>query len=330
MTPDFRISGLSAAANDRVLSLTVNDNAGIEGDNCSIVLDDRDYKLEWPPKGHRIQVYMGYKETGLELMGMYEIDQVRHKESQAANMEIAANAQYHLNSNIKNPITQPWDEMTLGAIVSALAGRNGYAATVHPALAGLFYDHLDQTEESDAHLLTRLADFHNAYAKYQDGKLLFYPRGETLGAVTVERNTQKQWTPLGFITVESSISATINTRNEYNSVKAEWHDTHSNERRVEIIGSGEPQHEIRHTHESKERAMQAASAKLDALNRGTGKIDSLVIPGDARVRAEMDLIVTGFRPEITSLKWIVESATHSLSSGGYKTTIKAQQDAKGL
>lgn len=46
------------------------------------------------------------------------------------------------------------------------------------SLAGIHVTHLDQTEEPDLHLLTRLAREHGAVAKPVAGFLVFVPRGE--------------------------------------------------------------------------------------------------------------------------------------------------------
>jgi len=329
MRPQVEISGLSAAANDRLLSVSLTDNAGIEGDSVSITLDDRDYKLEWPPKGKQITVKMGYKETGLVKMGDFEIDQVRHKESQAATLEITANAQKHKTSNIKQTVTQPWDEKPLQQIVSTIAGRNGYAPDVHPDLASIYFPHLDQTEEGDIHFLTRIAEQYDAYCKLQDGKLLFYPRDETLGTVTVERSSAKQWTPQGWKTIESSLSFSVNTRHEYKSVKAYWQNEHENQRVYEGVPQSlpEPVHELRKTYESKEKALEAANSKFKELARNTGTVENLQIPGDPMVRAEMDLVLVGFRPEACSIPWVIKTATHVIDNGGYKTTVKAEVEA---
>ena len=72
--------------------------------------------------------------------------------------------------------------------------------------------------------------------------------------------------------------------------------------------------------------MKAAN-KLKQLGRGTGKC-SLSIPGDPKVRAEMDLILVMFRPELCALSpWIITQATHTFDSSGYKTKISAEVNA---
>lgn len=324
MRPIFKITGLSDAANDRVLSINIQDNAGIEGDNVTITLDDRDYEMTWIPPGTRIDVFLGYDKTGLVHMGHYEVDEAQHKESQAAQVVIKGNAQYHSEkSGIKKPVTQPWDEQSLASIVGAIAARNGYGAEIDPEVAAFYYDHLDQDQESDIHFLSRLAEKHDCYVKLQDGKLLFMSRERTTGAVTVEKNTQTQWTDVGWRTIGTDLSATVNLRQKYNSVRTHWIDKESNECVYEVAGSGEPQFDVRRSYEHRGQAKMAAEKKLKRLARGEGQIDSLSLPGDPNIRAEMELSLVGFRPEICAMQWITTRVTHSYDNGGYKTSLSA-------
>ncbi len=312
MRPDFLITGLSANANDRLLSITVTDEAGIKSDAVKISLDDRDYKLATPPTGQRIKVFLGYKETGLTDMGLFEIDEVSFQESPVKMMEMSARGQFHENSNIKQPRTQPWDEQTLGGIISAIAGRNGYTPDIDGTLAGIWYDHVDQTEESDIHFASRLAEQYDAYAKLADGKLLFKPRGKTNGSITVIN------------TDSTHITGRLNRRNKYKSVKAWWHDPHKANRKSEVTSDEEPQFEIRHTFESKEKAALAAAAKFEQLQRGTGEITQLTIPGNPAAKAEMDLITQGFRPDLNKT-WVITSVTHTWTDSGATSSIKAEE-----
>lgn len=322
MKPIFKISGLSSAANDRMLSISLNDNAGTEGDNVTITLDDRDYKLEFPPRGLKIQVYLGYEETGLVLMGEFEIDEVQHKESQAASMVIKANSQKHTNSEIKVPRTEFFDEMTISQIVGEIAGRNGYASDVGD-VGDFYYDHIEYVGKSDIAFLTELAEKHDAYVKLQDGKLIFRARSDTLGLVTLERNTMQQWVGVGYKSVVASLSFTFNARQEYKSVRCCWRDRESNELRYTTIGEGEPVFDNMREFETKQAAEMHAGKKLKRLNRGEGRIDSLDVPGNPNVRAAMELALVGFRPEVCDKEWVIESCTHTFDSGGYRLSIQA-------
>jgi len=329
MRPAFYVTGLSAAANDRVTNITLTDSAGVQSDEVSIRLDDRDYALALPPHGQVIQVQLGYAETGLVNMGTFEVDDVSGKSAQARTVLIKAKAQAHVNSDVKAPKTQPWDEKTLGEIVGAIAMRNGYIPEVDPSLAGIWYDHLDQSHESDTHFLTRIAQKHDAYSKFQDGKLLFKPRQITNGLVTVVEGNMVQQSAGGARTVATEVSWTLSRRSDYQSVRASWKDRDKGEHRYEVVGSGEPQFDMKHVYENKGLAREAAHSKLKELLRGTGTVDSVSFPGDPYVRAEMTLVLQGMRPEICGVDWVVVEARHVMDgSSGYKTTAKLERELK--
>ncbi|MCV6637008.1 contractile injection system protein, VgrG/Pvc8 family [Candidatus Albibeggiatoa sp. nov. NOAA] len=324
MTPIAIISGLSAAANDRLISVSVVDNAGIESDTASIKLDDRDYKLEWPSKGLEITIQLGYKETGTVNMGIFEIDKITY--SDAANtMSISARALMTHNNEIKKPHTREWHEKTIGEMVGTIAKDNGFTAEVDPEVAGIKYSHLDQTEESDINFVSRLAETHDCYAKLQDKKLLFKPREQVLGSVKASRD---HYLNAGSGIIATALSGvSIDSRSKFKGVKTYWEDRDSKKRTYETVGT-EPFYEERGALMSQDKAKLRAAAKLKQLLRGTGKIGSLSMPGSSDIRAEMNLNLEDFRPEVCQLSpWIITKATHTFDNSGYKTTVSAEVKA---
>ncbi len=315
MRPKAKVSGLNAAANDRILSITVTRTTQGKSDKTTIRLDDRDYRLEWPAKGKVITVEMGYIETGLVLMGTFEIDLVRHGDEQAAYMEITANAQSHANSNVTGRIQQPWDEKTISTIVGTIASRNGYAPQVDPAVAGFFYDHLQQNE-SDAHFLQRIAVSHDCYVKYENGKLIFWKRDNPLGSVTVHRGTGDP--------TATALTFSLNARNEFDCVKAQWRNRDDNKTYYETVGGGKKVKTLPRVFANKQEAQEMAQAEFSRLSRGTGTIDSMVIPGEPNVASGLLLNLVGFRPEACAIQWKITEDVHTIDSGGYKTSVKAE------
>ena len=59
--------------------------------------------------------------------------------------------------------------------MDAIARRNNLTPRVDATLAAIKVAHIDQTNESDVHLLTRLAGQHDAVATMKNGSLLFLP-----------------------------------------------------------------------------------------------------------------------------------------------------------
>lgn len=317
MKPLFWVDGLSDDANGRVLSVSVKDEAGFNSDTASIRLDNRDYKVSFPPRGRIFEVKLGYVETGLVLMGKYQLDTVKLSHgNQGAVLDISANAQFHHN-NIKSPREDNWEQTTFGQIVSVIADRNGYTSEVDPSISDIFFDHVSQNE-SDMAFVQRLAEEHDAFLKYQDGKMMVVARqNNSVGNIVVVSLTEKTC-------LASNLSATVNSRNKYESVRAYWQNPDAARRTGEVAGSGEPEFKIQNkTYSSKEEAALAASAKLKKLQHGQVKIDSLSLVGDPRIRAGTTIIIDGFIPQVNG-EWEVSSANHQLDGSGYRTNVTCE------
>ncbi|PPE03090.1 Phage late control D protein (GPD) [Holospora curviuscula] len=78
--PDFNIWAqgnlITGLIKQRLISLRITDEAGITSDSVEICLDDRDSLIEMPSSGSKLQVHLGYIETGLVSMGLYIVDEV--------------------------------------------------------------------------------------------------------------------------------------------------------------------------------------------------------------------------------------------------------------
>jgi len=74
LTPAFKVMAesqdITRKIGDRLLSLTVTDNAGIQSDTVEIRLDDKHHELILPRTGAELEVSLGYKESGVERMGL--------------------------------------------------------------------------------------------------------------------------------------------------------------------------------------------------------------------------------------------------------------------
>lgn len=80
------------------------------------------------------------------------------------------------------PAVKARHDTTLGAIVEVIASRNRLEASVAPSLAGIKIPHIDQSQESDAKFLTRLAERNGGEVSVKMGKLLFLKAGQGVTA----------------------------------------------------------------------------------------------------------------------------------------------------
>ena len=181
--PVVRISvdgrNLDNILRQRLISLDHTDNRGFEADTVEIALDDSDGALELPPRGAVVTVAFGWANTGVVGKGSYTVDEVGHDGTPDVLTIRAKSAD--LRAGLSTQRERSWHATTLGAIVRTIASENDLVPQIPAALAGMAIDHIDQTNESAANLLTRLAERYDAIATVKDGRLLFIPAG---GGVT--------------------------------------------------------------------------------------------------------------------------------------------------
>ena len=319
MTPDFQLladsTDITAAIRDRFLSLSVTDAAGFDSDTLELSLDDRDGIIAIPRLGAKLDVRLGYKETGLAGLGLYTVDEVGLS-SAPATMTIRARAA-DLRANLKAPKTRSWDGKTIGNIVNKIATEHGYKAKVAAELAKQVIKHIDQTGESDLHFLTRLASDRGAVSKAAADLLLFVFRGQA------KTSSGNDLPTVSLVDKDlSQRDVTIAERGKYASVTATWHSRKlAKEQRV-TVGKGDPCYTIRHKYPDEATATAAAKAQLEASARGTSTL-RFTCPGDVRIAAEGKLEITGCRTGVDG-QWVVTTVTHRIDNNGYSCSGEAQ------
>ena len=96
-TPIFNVTmggaNISAAASQRLLSLTVRDLAGDESDTFILRLDDTIPRIPTPAPGDLVTVQMGYAETGLVDMGEFYLNEIELSGDPAWEMRVQGESQ---------------------------------------------------------------------------------------------------------------------------------------------------------------------------------------------------------------------------------------------
>jgi hypothetical protein len=215
----------------RLIDLVLTDNRGFEADQLDITLDDSDGTLDLPPRGARVRVALGWAGQALEDKGEYVVDEVEH--SGAPDKLTLRARSADLRGSFTTRREQSWHATTLGDILRTIAGRNQVQAVIADALAAQAVAHLDQTDESDANLLTRLARDFDAIATIKDGRLLFMPAGQAATA---------SGQPLPPVTLTRSSGDShrfaVADRGAYTGVKAYWHNTRTGKKDEVLVGEG--------------------------------------------------------------------------------------------
>ncbi len=318
-TPDFRViadnTDITAAIKRGLLSLRVTDEAGVGSDKVEIKLDDRNGKIALPRTGAELDIALGYQETGLVRMGLYIVDEVSIA-SPPQSMTIRAHAA-DMRQVLKAPKTKTWGAVTLANVVNEIAAAHGLEPRISSDMASIQLPYLTQTEESDLHLLTRLARNHGAITKPVHGKLLFVPKGQAksvsgtlIAPIFIAGNQLNSW------------EATFADRDKYGSVQASFHNKQTAEKETIKVGDAQPVYTLRHTYDSIDQATQNASAALERLKRGTGTLN-ISLPGDTRLMSEGKITLSGIRTGVDG-EWIATRVEHVLDNGGYQCRLDAE------
>ena len=331
MTPTYEIlagqADVTATIRDRLLSLTLTDEAGYQADSLEIRLDDRDGKIKLPRRGVTLDVRLGYlppqggfrkkdKEIGLRPMGLFTVDEVEVRGPPATLTVRARSAD--LREELKGQKTRSWTDTTLREIVAAIAVDHGLDLRMPPPPPTIHLPHLDQSNESDLNLLTRLARRWDYIFKLSGKRLVFVPAGQGLAAsgepveaVTIRREQVKDY------------RAVLADRGRYRSVVAYWQDQEAGKRISERAGEGEPVFVLRHTYATPEQARSAARSRLNRLARGHSSVSVTPTNGDPKLRAQSQVTLIGFRSGVDG-EWVAKRVVHKLTSRGYSTSVECE------
>jgi phage protein D len=325
--PYFRVTvdgkDISGVLAPRLVSLRVTDGAGVQSDTVEIRLSDMNLlqRISEPRAGAEIEVWLGFP-LSLSYMGLFVADTI---ETGGPPDTVTITGTASVNGETtsgKTALTdqkkRSWPEgTTIGAMVEKIASEHGLIAMVSESLRAEALPHIDQIDESDINLLSRIARDFDAIAKPGNGRLIMTRRGESLTA---------SGQPLPVVRVDKSSVTEWRYRNSLRErvgrVIATTQDLEAGQSVEVEAGQGEPALRLRRRFPDKVTARKTAASELKRLGRA-GRSLSITMPGNSDIVAEARLSASGFRSYIDG-EWLVSRATHILDSGGYRTAITAE------
>lgn len=333
----------------RLMSLTLEDNRGLEADRIDLQLSDHDGALELPPRNAKIQMAIGWQGEGLVDKGLFSVDEVQFSGAPDTLTIRARSAD--LKGTLTSQKERSFDNIKIGTLIDQIAKENGLQGLTATKYAEQTIKHLDQTNESDINLLTRLAKEYDAIATVKDGKLLFIEQGKGLTAsgkeipsIEINRQTGDSYT---FSVVESQNYKAVRAYyyNPDNGKKGEVVvDENSEIKKVSkttkkgkvskqkksvlvqtapITSDSEQIKTLRHTYKYEGSAINAAKSAFDKLKRGVATFSLTMAYGNPELMPETPVNLTGFKPQIDSTSWIITKVTHNLSpDSGYTCGVE--------
>lgn len=304
-------------------SLTITDSTGLESDELQVELAIGQLfgAMAFPRAGAEIEVFLGSGFSAARI-GLFVADSFEASGPPDV-MRISAKAAVFSGGGGKTGLqdakSRSWDAgTTVGGLVGRVASEHGLKPAVSESLRGHVLGHVDQVDESDMNLLTRLARDLDAVAKPGGGALIFTRRGEGLSAsgeplptIRLRRHDIGRW------------SVSLSEREAVASVVALWRDKGAAKDQEVRVGEGKPETRLRHRYATEGEARSAAEAALARSKRGKLSV-GLTLPGRADLVAEGRVVIpTGLHPDLAG-EWLVTRVTHQVSSGGWATSLDAE------
>lgn len=349
LTIDGRRFGTQAMS--RIISISLTDKRGFEADELTIELDDHDGTLAIPKTGSKITLKLGYQETGLVEKGEYLVSEFTASGSPDI-LSITARAA-DLAEALAEQVEKSWHKQTLYQIIETIAKKHKYEYIISKDYQNQKIEHIDQTNESDASFMSRLAEQYDAIATIKNGKLLFIPAGESQTAsgqpilpTTITRASG------------DSHSFTYSSSNSYQAVRAYYTDKKTGQKKEVIVNKdnaypnkkttqqtktvkgktfkakkkendnqkvnteGQKIKTLRHLYATENGAWSGARGAFKKIQRGVAEFSITLAVGRPDLYPETPAVVKGFKPEIDAEAWLITEVSHKIDSGGYTASIQ--------
>ena len=332
-TPIYRVMkdghDITGRFNDRTTQIKVDLQAGNGNDDqCTIVVDDRDWRIARPLTGDVLSIWLGYEEVGLSYMGTFEIDDVTFL---GPPRSIKLLGKSTGSSDIqKAPAIREFDNKSVGDILGQMAGQTGLGVSISGDLAGIKIPFKNQGV-SNLHMIHELERLTGAVAKVVDGKLMFINRdgAETASGIALPTLVLH---PEHFGTWQVRYTS----KPGYGEVKAAWFDRDEMQRKWvgQGISAGDGgvglakkfggAFNIGQLFNSEAEAKAAAASQAENFKRAEVQATFDLAKGDPWIRDQQTLIVTGMRDGING-SYVIDKVTHSYIKN---TGIKSQMECK--
>lgn len=323
----------------RLIKLSLTDKRGGDADELTLELSDHDGALEIPPKGAKVSLWLGYQHSGLVDRGTYTVDEVSHS-GPPDKLSIKCRAA-DLRKGLSTKREKSWHRTTLGAIARTIAQRHKLTPVIHRSLASIDIPHIDQADESDINMLSRLARQHDAIMTVKHGRLLLAPAGDS---ATASGGAMPQLT----LTRAAGDAHDYKSadRDHYAGVRASYHDVQRAERGTVLAGSERGQDDgrehadegseaddnvqvLRHTYPNKQAAQQAADAELRKIQRGNATMSYAMAVADPSMTSEVSVTLRGWGKPQIDRTWLVAELQIELDDGGMRCKLELEIGNKG-
>lgn len=313
------IAGKPLPAGAKLISVTLTDKRGLEPDTLTIELDDTNDTLPLPKKKAEITLQLGWDKNRLFDKGSFTVSHVRHAGPPDKIVITAQSAD--LLSGLKQPRKKSWASPTLGKIVSDIAALHSLKPIISEELKNIQLAQIEQHDESDANLLTRLSQDYDAIAQVKSGHLVFMPKGKS---VSVDGK------PLDEVIISRAKGDTHTFDQDAESenitgVQAYWRDIQAAKRRTVKVGEDGNRRHLKNTYPNENEALAAANAKWQQVQRGVHTFRATLARGMPELIVESPVKLQNYKAEIVAISWVGQEIQHKLDDNGLITELSMEE-----
>jgi phage protein D len=329
-TPAVEIYGAKAALlNERLLSWTHVDAAGIESDQLTLVISLEGLE-GLPSLGGKIGLRVGYLESGLVDKGEFVITRRTPTLFPLRLTLVAMAAPFSAadQTGFKQRRSVSHGPTTLGALFRELTARHGFSPRVAPELSLIKIEHIDQSNETDMGFLTRLAHRYDAVAKPINEVYVLARRGQAkslsgkvLPEIKLSVTTNNRPGDQAFISAVLDETARV----KYQGCKTRWWDAAAGNVQVEESGIA-PFKILRQHFQSAEDARAVGEGEVRRLMREALKV-AIECPGNPGLSAEGIVLLDPTWPDFMRGRWSIDKVT---ATGDREKSYRCKIDATCL
>ncbi|WP_292065965.1 contractile injection system protein, VgrG/Pvc8 family [Brevundimonas sp. UBA7664] len=318
MTPAFRLVvdgvDISATVKPRLSSLTLTEKRGDEADQLDLVLTDQDGQLKIPPKGARISLALGYVGQLVE-KGSFKVDELEW--SGAPDILTIKARAADFTADLSTRRDGSWRDTTLGAVLGAVAGRNGLEARIAADLASVALPLVTQSRESDLALIRRLGRENDAVATIKDGNLIFarVGSGRTAGGRDIPSTTLSRRDGDRYTWSSADRDSDQSGSGQSRGVRARWRSVAGATTHTVLVGPARGARRLPRIYASEDASTRAAQAAYDRRARKKATFSLTLALGRPDLYPERRLKLQGFKSMVDEATWLIEEVRHQLGEG---------------
>lgn len=226
--------------------------------------------------------------------------------------------------------TRAWEATTLKTIAAQIAAEANVKLYFNLA-QDISYQRRDQKEQSDLAFLQRLGweDGGDFRVKLTDKKLIIASQADLEKAASAakvkppESGAKTAASAADMAARLSTWSFTSSANRQYRACKVSWYDARKKKNYSATVQAGTQETGqtlvVNQRCESQADAERIARSRLRSANMATVK-GSLTMIGDVRMSAGLNIDLEGFG--VFDGKYFIDTATHTVDGGGYKTSLQ--------